>query len=77
MSKQLPRVLLLSLLFSILGFCKSPAAQDAPSTAPASLLGDALQLYRTGKFDAALEKYTAALNADPHSADAYAGITRV
>ncbi|HZU42267.1 MAG TPA: aspartyl protease family protein [Terriglobales bacterium] len=75
MSRQSSRVLLLCVLCAVFGYCQS-AVQDVPP-APVSLFADALQLYRTGKFDAALEKYTAALKADPHSAAAYAGMARV
>ncbi|HTC93876.1 MAG TPA: aspartyl protease family protein [Terriglobales bacterium] len=44
--------------------------------APADLFSDALRLYRTGKFEDAAEEYTEALNRDPHSVEAYAGLIR-
>ena len=44
--------------------------------APADLFRDALRLYRTGKFEDAAEEYTEALNTDPHSVEAYAGLAR-
>ncbi|HLZ00509.1 MAG TPA: aspartyl protease family protein [Candidatus Angelobacter sp.] len=44
--------------------------------ASGDLLGDALRLYHTGKFEDAAEEYTEVLNQDPHSAEAYAGLTR-
>ena len=40
------------------------------------MLSDALSLYRKGSFDQAVAKYNGALQADPHSGEAYAGIIR-
>ena len=40
------------------------------------LLRDASRLYQARKFEDAAAKYQAALAQDPHSAEAYAGITR-
>ena len=57
-------------------------AQEAPSPSATSqkplqeLLAQALQSYRTGKFDAATEEYQAALQQDPKSGEAYAGLAR-
>jgi len=57
-------------------------AQEAPSPSATSqkplqeLLAQALQSYRTGKFDAAIEEYQAALQQDPKSGEAYAGLAR-
>ncbi len=44
--------------------------------ASGDLLGDALRLYRTGKFEDAAFKYEDALQQAPKSAEAYAGLTR-
>src|SRR5581483_2921275 len=54
---------------------------DAREIAPAKaisgdLLGDALRLYRSAKFEDAAEKYAEALKQNPNSADAYAGMIR-
>ncbi|MGC2198518.1 MAG: aspartyl protease family protein [Terriglobales bacterium] len=46
----------------------------APDTGPLSV---ALILYRKGDFDNAVAKYQEALQADPKSSEAYAGLTRV
>jgi len=57
----------------------SAAAAAAPSSAPASL-SEALQLYYTGKLDAAATEYRALINAGnggPEAALAYAGFARV
>jgi tetratricopeptide (TPR) repeat protein len=53
------------------------AASPAPakSAAPLTPQAQALQLYRTGKFDAAIDAYTKLASADPGTA--YAGLTRV
>jgi tetratricopeptide (TPR) repeat protein len=53
------------------------AASPAPakSAAPLTPRAQALQLYRTGKFDAAIDAYTKLASADPGTA--YAGLTRV
>ena len=40
-------------------------------------MAEALQAYRTGKFDAAIEKYNQILADDAKSADAYAGLIRL
>jgi Flp pilus assembly protein TadD/predicted aspartyl protease len=57
------------------------AATPAPSTvaAPPSPLADALQLYRTGKYEAAIELYNSIIktNTDTVAASAYAGLARV
>ncbi len=56
--------------------------QEAPSASVSSqkpvqeLLAQALQSYRTGKFDAAIEEYQAVLQQDPKSSEAYAGLAR-
>jgi tetratricopeptide (TPR) repeat protein/predicted aspartyl protease len=63
----------------------SPSSSPAPATGSLSapqqsmpeLLDLGLKAYRTGKFDAAVEDYGAALQKDPTSADAYAGLARV
>lgn len=49
-----------------------PAAAQQPT----DLIQEALRAYRSAKFDLAIEKYRAALKAEPKSAEAYAGITR-
>jgi tetratricopeptide (TPR) repeat protein len=46
-----------------------------PAQAP-QLLQEALEAYRTGRFDSAIEKYQAALQLDANSGDAYAGLAR-
>jgi tetratricopeptide (TPR) repeat protein len=53
------------------------AASPAPakSAAPLTPQAQALQLYRTGKFDAAIDAYAKLASADPGTA--YAGLTRV
>lgn len=60
-------------------------AQEATNAAAASagslpaltdLLNKGLQSYRTGRFDAAIENYQAALQQDPKSGEAYAGLAR-
>jgi tetratricopeptide (TPR) repeat protein len=52
----------------------SPAA--SPQKPAPELLAQALQAYRTGKFDAAIEGYQAVLQQDPKSGEAYAGLAR-
>src|SRR5690349_22909800 len=37
---------------------------------------EALKLYRTGRFDDAIAKYQSALQQDPKSGEAYAGLSR-
>jgi tetratricopeptide (TPR) repeat protein/predicted aspartyl protease len=57
----------------------NPPAADSSATAPNvanPTLDDALRLYRTGKFDAAIQEYQALENG-PQAALAYAQITRV
>jgi predicted aspartyl protease len=48
---------------------------DSSAAAP-DPLAEASLLYRTGNFTAAIEKYQQALQTDPKSADAYAGLAR-
>jgi len=51
------------------------SSTQAPSdTSP---LAKASQLYRTGKFDSAVQEYEAILRADPHAALAYVGLVRI
>jgi tetratricopeptide (TPR) repeat protein len=53
----------------------SLSSTQAPSdTSP---LAKASQLYRTGKFDSAVQEYEAILRADPHAALAYVGLVRI
>lgn len=40
------------------------------------MISEALQRYRTGQFDEAIEKYRSVLQQDPKSGDAYAGVSR-
>jgi tetratricopeptide (TPR) repeat protein len=56
---------------------------SAQTTTPASasaqapqLLQEALEAYRVGKFDSAIEKYQAVLQQDANSGDAYVGLAR-
>jgi predicted aspartyl protease len=65
--------LVVFLAFSVLA--QVPGASSAPAQAP-QLLQEALEAYRVGKFDSAIEKYQAALQLDPNSGDAYAGLAR-
>ena len=51
-----------------------PPASSQPATP--DLLKKALDAYRTGKFEAAIENYQAVLKQDAKSAEAYAGLTR-
>src|SRR5260370_39015436 len=53
-----------------------PSAQAQPKKPLPDLLAQALQAYRTGKFDAAIESYQTALQQDPKSGEAYAGLAR-
>jgi Flp pilus assembly protein TadD/predicted aspartyl protease len=62
----------------------APAATTSVATAaspvaPTSPLAEALQLYRTGKYDAAIERYNSVIktNTDATVAVAYAGLARV
>jgi Flp pilus assembly protein TadD/predicted aspartyl protease len=54
-------------------------AAASPMAVPASPLAEALQLYRTGKYDAAVERYNSVIktNTDATVAVAYAGLARV
>jgi tetratricopeptide (TPR) repeat protein len=50
---------------------------SSPAPAPSStLLQQAVEDYRTGKFDSAIEKYQAVLQQDANSGEAYAGLAR-
>jgi len=63
----------------VLVFAPFALAQTASVPAPApvaELLQQALQAYRTGKFDLAIEKYNNTLQQDAKSGDAYAGLAR-
>jgi len=61
-----------------------PVAAQSPQAAPAAAnpatpaeeLTQAVALYRSGKFEAAAEKYRHILALDPVNATAYAGLTR-
>lgn len=75
------------LLFSfVLGWSTLLQAQNTSVTSGSKSSGDvsgvtaetseALDLYRSGKFDEAIEKYRAVLQQDPKSGDAYAGLAR-
>jgi tetratricopeptide (TPR) repeat protein len=57
----------------------APAATSAsaPLHSMPELLALGLEAYRTGKFDDAIQKYQDALQQNPKSADAYAGLVRV
>ena len=58
----------------------SPAPAQAGARSPGSMsssLTDALELYRKGDFDGAIQKYQQALQLNPKSAEAFAGLTRV
>src|SRR5690348_2456750 len=75
MNRLLPAMLLPFLLA-----VPSPAqssTEKPPTETAASLLAEGLQAYRIGRFDLALEKYAAAVKADPGSAEAHAGLARV
>jgi Flp pilus assembly protein TadD len=54
-------------------------AAVSPMAGPTSPLAEALQLYRTGKYDAAIERYNSVIktNTDATVAVAYAGLARV
>jgi tetratricopeptide (TPR) repeat protein len=54
---------------------QTPAAPSAQAQST-QLLQEALEAYRRGNFDSAIEKYRAALEQDPGSGDAYAGLAR-
>jgi len=57
---------------------QGPEPAQAPAAKSVSeLLNQGLQAYRTGKFDAAVENYQAALQQDPKSGEAYAGLARI
>jgi hypothetical protein len=81
---QLSRGIILLLLSSIFVAgapevrSQNPASDSAPvpSTSPGVSLQDAQHLYRTGKFDAAVQAYTP-LETGPQAALAYTGLTRV
>ena len=53
---------------------QAAVASRAPMPAP---LTDALELYRKGDFDGAIQKYQQVLELNPKSTEAYAGLTRV
>jgi tetratricopeptide (TPR) repeat protein len=55
------------------------AAMSPVSAPPPSPLAVALQLYRTGKYEAAIERYNSVIktNTDAVAASAYAGLARV
>lgn len=62
------------LVFAPFALAQTPSV---PAPAPvAELLQQALQAYRTGKFDLAIEKYNNTLQQDAKSGDAYAGLAR-
>src|SRR5260370_33526173 len=67
---------LLLLLAITLRAQDAPSAQAQPQKSLSDLLAQGLQAYRTGKFDAAIESYQTALQHDPKSGEAYAGLTR-
>jgi tetratricopeptide (TPR) repeat protein len=71
--KQIAATLVLLGAFPLLA--QTPAAPSTQAQTP-QLLQEALEAYRTGKFDSAIEKFRAALQQDPNSADAYAGLAR-
>ena len=73
------------LVLSLLAFAfLMPVAigQTQPNTvasthdSSAAVLTEALELYRTGRFDDAIAKYQTALQQNPKSGDAYAGLVR-
>lgn len=68
-----------TLLFKSIAWFLLAAFQQTPALAQekSDLLKEALQAYRTGKFDLATEKYQVALKADPKSGEAYAGLARI
>jgi tetratricopeptide (TPR) repeat protein/predicted aspartyl protease len=82
---RLPAILLLAITLSACSQ-KQQAQQKAAELEPqktvslqaasGDLLGEALRLYRTGKFEDAASKYEDALQQEPKSAEAYAGLTR-
>jgi len=69
-------ILLVFLLAVTLNGQEAPVPSVSSQKPLQELLVQALQSYRTGKFDAALEKYQAALQQDPKSGEAYAGLAR-
>lgn len=80
---MLQRLLLRFFLFLLIS-TQLRAQEATNTTAPsagslpvlADLLRKGLQSYRTGRFDAAVENYQAALQQDPKSGEAYAGLAR-
>jgi tetratricopeptide (TPR) repeat protein len=58
---------------------KAATPAPSPAAAPPSPLAEALQLYRTGKYEAAIELYNSIIktNTDALAASAYAGLARV
>lgn len=75
---KLPRMFLLlpCFLTAPMFLCEGQQSSTASVSSGSEVLLEALQLYRTGKVDAAIAKYQAALQQDPKSGDAYAGLTR-
>src|ERR1700732_2349172 len=80
------RYLLRSCLLGLVGsfFAFAQFVSNEPKTAPlisASTASDSIteagQLFRTGKLDAAGEKYQKIIHDTPNSPDGYAGLTRV
>ena len=70
-------ILLVFLLAVTLNGQEAPVPSVSSQKPLQELLAQALQSYQTGKFDAAIEKYQAALQQDPKSGEAYAGLARV
>ena len=67
------------LLMAIPGVAQvTPAATTPPNPQQSlsELLKNGLEAYRTGKFDLAIQNYQAALQQDPKSGEAYAGLAR-
>ena len=70
------RVSVLFLLVSALCAQDSPSSPAAATTLP-DLLKNANKAYYSGKFESAIQSYQSAIQQDPKSAEAYAGLTRV
>ena len=83
LSASLLQILWLLTLPSVAAAQSTPAAavpnetsSSSISHSSAAVIGEALQLYRTGQFDDAIAKYQSILQQDSKSGDAYAGLTR-
>src|SRR5579872_1255100 len=73
---RLTPIILVLLFLSFDAKIFGQADSSSPTANSTDQLAEALKLYRTGSFDDAIAKYQAALEANPKSGEAYAGLAR-